>query len=161
MPRHEHTAVVAVGGNSLIVDDQHQSIPDQVKAATTTSHYVADMVEAGWTVVLTHGNGPQVGFILRRSGIAKGMVPEVPVDYADADKEGAIGYMFQRALYNEFQRRKLKRKVVAVVTQVLVDPNDAAFSNPTKPIGAHMTEDVAKSLAEDLGWVVKEDAGRG
>jgi len=119
------------------------------------------MVEAGWTVVLTHGNGPQVGFILRRSGIAKGVVPEVPVDYADADTQGAIGYMFQRALYNEFQRRKLKRKVVAVVTQVLVDPNDAAFRNPTKPIGAHMTEDVANSLAEDFGWVVKEDAGRG
>ena len=77
-----------------------------------TSHYVADMVEAGWTVVLTHGNGPQVGFILRRSGIAKGEVPEVPVDYADADTQGAIGYMFQRSLYNEFQRRKLKRKVV-------------------------------------------------
>ncbi|HKQ25846.1 MAG TPA: carbamate kinase [Burkholderiales bacterium] len=161
MPKREHTAVVAVGGNSLIVDDQHQSIPDQVKAATMTSHYVADMVEAGWTVVLTHGNGPQVGFILRRSGIAKGMVPEVPVDYADADTQGAIGYMFQRALYNEFQRRKLKRKVVAIVTQVLVDPGDPAFRNPTKPIGAHMTEDVAKSLAEDFGWVVKEDAGRG
>jgi len=161
MAKRKQTAVVAVGGNSLIVDDQHQSIPDQVKAATTTSHYVADMVEAGWTVVLTHGNGPQVGFILRRSGIAKGVVPEVPVDYADADTQGAIGYMFQRALYNEFQRRKLKRKVVAVVTQVLVDPNDPAFRNPTKPIGAHMTEDVAKSLAEDFGWVVKEDAGRG
>ena len=95
-----------------------------------TSHYVADMVEAGWTVVLTHGNGPQVGFILRRSGIAKGVVPEVPVDYADADTQGAIGYMFQRALYNEFQRRKLKRKVVAIVTQVRVDPNDPAFTNP-------------------------------
>jgi carbamate kinase len=161
MAKREHTAVVAVGGNSLIVDDQHQSIPDQVKAATMTSHYVADMVESGWTVVLTHGNGPQVGFILRRSGIAKGMVPEVPVDYADADTQGAIGYMFQRALYNEFQRRKLKRKVVAIVTQVLVDPGDPAFRNPTKPIGAHMTEDVAKSLAEDFGWVVKEDAGRG
>ncbi len=161
MAKRKHTAVVAVGGNSLIVDDQHQSIPDQVKAATTTSHYVADMVEAGWTVVLTHGNGPQVGFILRRSGIAKGVVPEVPVDYADADTQGAIGYMFQRALYNEFQRRKLKRKVVAVVTQVLVDPGDPAFRSPTKPIGAHMTEDVAKSLADDLGWVVREDAGRG
>ena len=161
MAKRKHTAVVAVGGNSLIVDDQHQSIPDQVKAATMTSHYVADMVEAGWTVVLTHGNGPQVGFILRRSGIAKGVVPEVPVDYADADTQGAIGYMFQRALYNEFQRRKLKRKVVAVVTQVLVDPNDPAFRNPTKPIGAHMTEDVANSLANDFGWIVKEDAGRG
>jgi len=155
------TAIVAVGGNALIIDDQHQSIPDQYKAAAMSSRYVADMVEAGVTVILTHGNGPQVGFILRRSGIAKGEVPEVPVDYADADTQGAIGYMFQRALYNEFQRRKLKRKVVALVTQVLVDPNDPAFRNPTKPIGAHMTEDVAKSLAEDLGWVVKEDAGRG
>ena len=161
MTQRNHTAVVAVGGNSLIIDDQHQSIPDQVKAATMTSRYVADMVEAGWTVVLTHGNGPQVGFILRRSGIAKGVVPEVPVDYADADTQGAIGYMFQRALYNEFQRRKLKRKVVAIVTQVRVDPNDVAFRNPTKPIGAYMTEDVARSLAQDLGWAVKEDAGRG
>jgi len=161
MAKRKHTAVVAVGGNSLIVDAEHQSIPDQVKAATLTSHYVADMVEAGWTVVLTHGNGPQVGFILRRSGIAKGVVPEVPVDYADADTQGAIGYMFQRALYNEFQRRKIKRKVVAIVTQVRVDPNDPAFKAPTKPIGAHMTEDVAKSLAQDLGWTVHEDAGRG
>ena len=161
MAKRKHTAVVAVGGNSLIVDAEHQSIPDQVKAATLTSHYVADMVEAGWTVVLTHGNGPQVGFILRRSGIAKGVVPEVPVDYADADTQGAIGYMFQRALYNEFQRRKLKRKVVAIVTQVRVDPKDPAFTNPTKPIGAYMTEDVAKSLAQDLGWTVTEDSGRG
>jgi carbamate kinase len=161
MSKRNHTAVVAVGGNSLIIDDQHQSIPDQVKAATMTSRYVADMVQAGWTVVLTHGNGPQVGFILRRSGIAKGVVPEVPVDYADADTQGAIGYMFQRALYNEFQRRKLKRKVVAIVTQVRVDPKDPDFTNPTKPIGAYMTEDVAKSLAQDLEWTVKEDSGRG
>jgi len=122
---------------------------------------VADMVEAGWTVVLTHGNGPQVGFILRRSGIAKGVVPEVPVDYADADTQGAIGYMFQRALYNEFQRRKLKRKVVTLVTQVLVDPDDPAFKNPTKPIGAYMSEEIARSLANDFNWTVREDAGRG
>ena len=119
------------------------------------------MVEAGVTVVLTHGNGPQVGFILRRSGIAKGVVPEVPVDYADADTQGAIGYMFQRALYNEFQRRGLKRQVVAVVTQVLVDRNDPALSNPTKPIGGYMEQDVAQSLATNFGWVVTEDAGRG
>src|SRR5882757_10723131 len=155
------TAIVAVGGNSLIIDEEHQSIPDQYKAAAESSRYVADMVEAGVTVVLTHGNGPQVGFILRRSGLAKGVVPEVPVDYADADTQGAIGYMFQRALYNEFQRRKLKRKVVAIVTQVRVDPDDAAFKNPSKPIGAYMTEEIAKSLAQDLGWTVMEDAGRG
>jgi carbamate kinase len=155
------TAVVAVGGNSLIVDADHQSIPDQYKAAAQSSRYVADMVEAGVTVILTHGNGPQVGFILRRSGIAKGAVPEVPVDYADADTQGAIGYMFQRSLYNEFKRRKLARRVVAVVTQVLVDRDDPALANPAKPIGAYMEEDVARSLAKDFGWVVKEDAGRG
>ncbi|HTT41162.1 MAG TPA: carbamate kinase [Burkholderiales bacterium] len=155
------TAIVAVGGNSLIVDEQHQSIPDQFNAAAATSHYVADMVEAGWTVVLTHGNGPQVGFILRRSGIAKGVVPEVPIDYADADTQGAIGYMFQRSLYNEFRRRGLKRKVIALVTQVLVDPRDPAFQDPTKPIGAYMDHSVAESLATDFGWTVKEDAGRG
>jgi carbamate kinase len=155
------TAVVAVGGNALIVDEQHQSIPDQFAAAALTSHYVADMIEQGWTVVLTHGNGPQVGFILRRSGLAKGVVPEVPVDYADADTQGAIGYMFQRALYNEFKRRKLERRAIAVVTQVLVDANDPAFGSPTKPIGGYMSEDVANALAQDFGWTVKEDAGRG
>jgi carbamate kinase len=156
-----NTAIVAVGGNSMIIDDQHQSIPDQYKAAATSSHYVADMVEAGVTVVLTHGNGPQVGFILRRSGIAKGVVPEVPVDYADADTQGAIGYMFQRALHNEFKRRGLKRQVVAVVTQVVVDRDDPALSDPTKPIGEYMDQDTALSLASQLGWVVREDAGRG
>ncbi len=161
MTNANRTAIVAVGGNSLIVDEQHQSILDQFKAAATTSHYVADMVAAGWTVVLTHGNGPQVGFILRRSGMAKGEVPEVPVDYADADTQGAIGYMFQRSLYNEFRRRTLARKVVTLVTQVLVDPNDPAFKDPSKPIGAQMEEARAKELAATLGWTVKEDAGRG
>jgi len=155
------TAIVAVGGNSLILDEQRQSIPHQFEAAAVTSRYVVDMIEQGWTVVLTHGNGPQVGFILRRSGLAKGVVPAVPIDYADADTQGAIGYMFQRALYNEFKRRNIKRRAIAVVTQVLVDGDDPAFSNPTKPIGGYMTEDVAKTLAEDFGWAVIEDAGRG
>src|SRR5579864_8495707 len=154
-------AIVAVGGNSLIVDEEHQSIPDQYKAAAVSSHYVADMVEAGVTVVLTHGNGPQVGFILRRSGLAKDLVPEVPVDYAGADTQGAIGYMFQRALYNEFRRRGLRRKVVTIVTQVLVDAADPALSNPTKPIGGYMDQSTAETFARRFGWVVVEDAGRG
>jgi carbamate kinase len=154
------TAIVAVGGNSLIVDEQHQSIPDQFNAAAKTSHYVADMVEAGWTVVLTHGNGPQVGFILRRSGMAKGEVPEVPVDYADADTQGAIGYMFQRSLYNEFRRRRLARKVSTLVTQVLVDPKDPAFRDPSKPIGAQMDKARAKELGASLGWTVKRRRSR-
>jgi carbamate kinase len=161
MSKRGKTAIVAVGGNSLIIDEQHQSIPDQYTAAVQSSHYVADMVEAGVTVILTHGNGPQVGFILRRSGIAKGLVPEVPVDYADADTQGAIGYMFQRALYNEFKRRGLRRNVVTIITQVLVDRNDPALVNPTKPIGGYMDEETAQSLAKNFGWAVKEDSGRG
>jgi carbamate kinase len=161
MTKRGKTAIVAAGGNSLIVDDQHQSIPDQYKAAAQSSQYIADMIEAGVTVVLTHGNGPQVGFILRRSGISKGVVPEVPVDYADADTQGAIGYMFQRALYNEFMRRGLRRRVVTVVTQVVVDRDDPALASPSKPIGGYMDEEAAQCLASNFGWVVKEDSGRG
>ena len=161
MNQKSRTAIVAAGGNSLITDDQHQSIPDQYKAAAQSSQYVADMIEAGVTVVLTHGNGPQVGFILRRSGISKGLVPEVPVDYADADTQGAIGYMFQRALYNEFKRRGMQRRVVTVVTQVAVDRNDPALANPSKPIGGYMEEQDAQKLAANFGWVVEEDAGHG
>jgi carbamate kinase len=154
-------AVVAVGGNALILGPGKESIRDQAAAAITTCRYVADIIEQGWTVVLTHGNGPQVGFILRRSGIAKGLVPEVPVDYADADTQGAIGYMFQRGLYNELKRRGISRHVVALVTQVRVAPEDPAFQRPTKPIGAHMDEATALELAQQLGWSVAEDAGRG
>jgi carbamate kinase len=119
------------------------------------------MVAAGWNLVITHGSGPQVGFILRRSEIALGEVPPVPMDYAAADLQGAIGYMFQRALRNEFKRRGLNRSAIAVVTQVLVDRNDPAFANPAKPIGSHMDEQTARRRAAELGWIVREDAGRG
>jgi carbamate kinase len=161
MQKPGKTAIVAVGGNSLIVDKHHQSIPDQRNAAAESARHVADMVEAGVTVILTHGNGPQVGFILARSGIAKQHVPEVPIDFAGADTQGAIGYMFQQALYNEFKRRGLPRKVVTVITQVLVDRDDPALSNPTKPIGGYLDRQTAEDLAAKFGWVVKEDSGRG
>jgi carbamate kinase len=161
MPFSDRTAVVAVGGNSLIVDREHESIPDQSAAAAVTAHHIADMVAAGWNVVITHGSGPQVGFILRRSEIALGEVPPVPMDYAAADLQGAIGYMFQRALRNEFRRRGLQRSAIAVVTQVLVDRNDPAFADPAKPIGSHMDEETARRRAAELGWIVREDAGRG
>ena len=154
-------AVVAVGGNSLIIDKAHQSIPDQYNAAAFTSRSIADMVEAGWNVVLTHGNGPQIGFILRRSELSIKEVSPVPMDYAGADLQGAIGYMFDRALRNEFRRRGIARRPVAVVTQTLVDRSDPALANPTKPIGSHMDEAVAKHIAGQQGWTVKEDAGRG
>jgi carbamate kinase len=161
MPFSDRIAVVAVGGNSLIVDREHESIPDQSAAAAVTAHHIADMVAAGWNVVITHGSGPQVGFILRRSEMALGEVPPVPMDYAAADLQGAIGYMFQRALRNEFRRRGLQRSAIAVVTQVLVDRNDPAFADPAKPIGSHMDEEVARRRAAELGWIVREDAGRG
>jgi carbamate kinase len=161
MPFSDRTAVVAVGGNSLIVDREHESIPDQSAAAAFTAHHIADMVSAGWNVVITHGSGPQVGFILRRSEIALGEVPPVPMDYAAADLQGAIGYMFQRALRNEFRRRGLQRSAIAVVTQVLVDRNDPAFADSAKPIGSHMDEETARRRAAELGWIVREDAGRG
>ena len=161
MAFNDRTAVVAVGGNSLIVDREHESIPDQSAAAAGTAHHIADMVAAGWNMVITHGSGPQVGFILRRSEIALGEVPPVPMDYAAADLQGAIGYMFQRALRNEFRRRALNRSAIAVVTQVLVDRNDPAFAVPAKPIGSHMDEETARRRAAELGWIVREDAGRG
>ena len=157
----KRTAVVAVGGNSLIVDKDHQSIPDQSRAAALTAHHIAELAVAGWNVVVTHGSGPQVGFILRRSELALGEVPPVPMDYAAADLQGAIGYMFQRALRNEFRRRGIERSAIAVVTQVLVDPADPAFGDPSKPIGSYMDEGTARQRSAELGWIVKDDAGRG
>jgi carbamate kinase len=154
-------AVVAIGGNALIRDKDHLSIPDQYTEASITAHHIADMIEAGWNVIVTHGNGPQMGFILRRSELSIHEVAPVPMDYAGADLQGAIGYMFLKAFRNEFRRRGVMREPVAVVTEALVDRNDPAFSDPTKPIGSHMSEAKAKELAARQGWTVKEDAGRG
>ena len=154
-------AVVAVGGNSLIKDPKRKTIQDQYDAGAESMHHIADMIEQGWGVVVTHGNGPQVGFILRRSEIAKDELHEVPLDYCGADTQGAIGYMFVQALHNEFLARGMNNQAVAVVTQTVVDKNDTAFQHPTKPIGSFMEESEAKMRAENDGWVVVEDAGRG
>jgi carbamate kinase len=156
-------AVVAIGGNSLIKDKNHQSVEDQYEAAKETTYHIADMIEQGWDVAIGHGNGPQVGFILRRSEIAakvEGM-HEVPLDVCGADSQGAIGYALQQTLQNELYRRGIKKPVATVVTQVLVDRNDEAFKNPTKPIGGFMDEAEAKRREKELTWSVVEDAGRG
>ncbi len=156
-------AVVAIGGNSLIKDKQHVSVEDQYKAAGETAYYIADMIEDGWTVAIGHGNGPQVGFILRRSEIAAktaGM-HEIPLEVCGADTQGAIGYAIQQNLKNELTRRGISTTVATVVTQVAVDADDPAFQNPTKPIGTFMEEAEAKKRAEEDGWTVVEDAGRG
>ena len=156
-------AVIAIGGNSLIKDKNHQTVEDQYQAAKETCHHIADMIEAGWDVAIGHGNGPQVGFILRRSEIAfraEGM-HEVPLDVCGADSQGAIGYALQQNLQNELFRRGVKKNVATVITQVLVDKDDSAFKNPTKPIGGFMDEADARHREAELGWSVVEDSGRG
>ena len=156
-------AVIAIGGNSLIKDEKRKTVEDQYQAAKETTLHIADMIESGWDVAIGHGNGPQVGFILRRSEIAakvEGM-HEVPLDVCGADSQGAIGYALQQTLQNELYRRGIRKHVATVVTQVLVDKNDAAFKNPSKPIGSFMDEAEAKRREKEMDWSVVEDAGRG
>ena len=153
--------VLAIGGNSLIRDEAHRTVPDQWALTRETCGHVAALVQAGWRVVVTHGNGPQVGFILRRSELARQELHEVPLDSCDADTQGAIGYMVQQSLENEFRRRGLRRGAVALVTQVEVDAQSPAFARPSKPIGSFMDEATARERAARGGWVVGEDAGRG
>jgi carbamate kinase len=154
-------AVVAIGGNSLIKDEAHKSVPDQFNAVRETAVHIADMIEQGWNVVITHGNGPQVGFILLRSEYSSHVLHTVPLDSCGADTQGAIGYMIQQALYNEFKRRNIARQCATIVTQVLVDSNDPALHNPSKPIGSFYKEEDAKAKMEQEGWAMVEDAGRG
>jgi len=154
-------AVIAIGGNSLIKDKNHRTVPDQYQAAAETCKHIADMIEQRWNVVITSGNGPQVGFILRRSELASHELHEVPLDYCGADTQGAIGYMIQRAMYNEFNQRNMNKSVATVVTQTLVDKKDPAFENPAKPVGSFMEEKEAKKREKEESWQVVEDAGRG
>ncbi len=153
--------MLAVGGNSLISDSKHESIPDQSNVAEETAHHIADIVARGWRMVVTHGSGPQIGFILRRSELSLAEVPPVPMDYAGADLQGAIGYMLQRALYNEFRQRGLDERAIAVVTQTRVARDDPAMTHPNKPIGSYMDENTARQRKQQLGWSIMEDAGRG
>jgi carbamate kinase len=163
MAKDKKIAVVAIGGNSLIKSKQHQTVQDQYKAAQETAYHLVDMIEAGWDIAVGHGNGPQVGFILRRSEIAakvEGM-HELPLDVCGADSQGAIGYSLQQNIQNEMKKRGINKPAATVITQVRVDPNDPAFQAPAKPIGTFMEEDEAKKRQEELGWDVVEDAGRG
>lgn len=154
------TALVAIGGNSLITDKNNPDIPHQWDAVRETCCHLADMVEDGWRLIVTHGNGPQVGYILRRNELAANEVHTTPLDIIVADTQGSIGYMLQQALRNELFSRNRDVPVVSVVTQVLVNADDPAFQMPSKPIGGFMTEEKAR-LFEAQGWRVVEDAGRG
>lgn len=161
MTEKRKLAVVAVGGNALIRQKGKESLPDQYAAACITMPHVVDMVQSGWNVIVTHGNGPQVGFILRRSELSAHELHSIPLDYCGSNTQGSIGYMFQTALQNEFRRRGMANQAVTVVTETLVDRNDPAFQNPSKPIGSFMDEKTALQHRDADGWSVMEDAGRG
>ncbi|MBV7434078.1 carbamate kinase [Cardiobacteriaceae bacterium TAE3-ERU3] len=155
------TVVVAFGGNALINDSGKTAFPHQYDHLTQTVGHIVDLKEAGWNVVVVHGNGPQVGFSLQRSEIAKSEVSPLPLDYAVAESQGSIGFMFQRALNNEIIRRGLNLQVATVVTEALVKEDDVAFSQPSKPVGGFMNKEEAQKVQKELGWSVMEDAGRG
>jgi len=157
------TAVIAIGGNSLIKDNAHQRIEDQYQAAKDTTFHIANMIENGWNVAIGHGNGPQVGLILRQSEVAAKAegIPETPLDVCGAESQGLIGYLLQQNLQNELFQRKINQNVATIITQVLVDINDPAFQHPTKPIGGFMGQEEALRKKNELGWSVVEDAGRG
>jgi len=156
------TVVIAIGGNSLISDNDHRTVLDQYDAAAQTCAHIANMLEAEkLRLVVTHGNGPQVGFILRRSELAAPELHMVPLDSCVADTQGALGYHLQCALHNEFKRRGMARSAATVVTQVLVDAKDPAFQKPNKPIGSFMNAEQAQAHREKDAWDLMEDAGRG
>lgn len=155
------TAVIAIGGNSLITDKKHPEVDHQWDAVRETCQHIADMIEEGWNVVITHGNGPQVGFILRRNELAANEVHTTPLDMIGADTQGSIGYMLQQALTNVLRVRGINRSVVTMITQVIVDGDDPAFHNPNKPIGGFVDEAKANAYEQE-GWQIAEDpAGRG
>ncbi len=156
------TAVVAVGGNSLIKPGEKGTFEEQYNAVVDTVENVIKLIHEGFRVVITHGNGPQVGNILIQSEAAKNIVPTIPMDIAGAFTQGGLGYMISQVIKNHLVEHKYNTDVATIVTQVLVDKNDPAFKNPTKPVGPfYKTREELNDKIEKEGWVVIEDAGRG
>jgi carbamate kinase len=154
-------AVVSIGGNVIIKRDERGAIEEQFENTIASVRHLAVLLERGYSVIITHGNGPIVGNIVLRNEVTRDTIPPMPIYMCDADSEGGIGFMIQQSLYNELHRVERKEDVIAVVTQVVVDENDPAFSNPTKPIGPFYTKEEAESLAKERGWTVMEDSQRG
>jgi len=158
----EKLIVIAFGGNALLQRGQKGTFEEQFENVKKTSVKVADLIQRDYKIVLTHGNGPQVGATLLRHEAAKGIVPPFPLDACGAETQGFIGYMMQQALRNELKSRGLDTFVVSVVTRMIVDKHDSAFQNPTKPIGPFYTKDEADLIRQQKPeLVIKEDAGRG
>ncbi len=158
------TVVVAVGGNSIIRDEAHKTVADQYDSVAETCQHLADIVEAGYRLVICHGNGPQVGFILRRSAIAfdTAGLHEVPLSSCVADTQGAIGFQIQQALEIELEQRNISQKTATIVTRVVVDAEDPGFQNPTKPIGSFFSREKMEAVKQNYpDWQFVEDSGRG
>jgi carbamate kinase len=154
--------VVALGGNAILRRGEKGTFEEQYRNICDTVRRIADLVQSGYRVVVTHGNGPQVGATVLRHEAAKNIVPPFPLDVCGAETQGFIGYMIQQALRNELKKRGLDRYIVTLVTRVIVDPDDEAFKNPTKPVGPFYTKEEAESIrSQRPDLVVKEDAGRG
>ena len=159
----DRRAVIAIGGNALILEGQRGSIDEQRANATETARHIADLVADGWGIVVTHGNGPQVGFILLRSELVPedAPIPKLSLEMSVADSQGGIGHILGEALLNELAARGLPDRVVCVLTHVVVDEHDPAFMRPTKPIGPFYSKDDAELRAARSGWTIVEDSGRG
>ena len=158
----ENLIVIALGGNALLHRGQKGTVEEQYENVKRTSARIADLIQRGYKIVMTHGNGPQVGATLLRHEAAKNIVPPFPLDACGAETQGFIGYMMQQALRNELKSRELDKFVVTVITRMIVDKHDSAFENPTKPIGPFYTKEEADTLRQQKPeLVIKEDAGRG
>lgn len=153
--------VVALGGNALQASGKPATAEAQLEVVKNTTRYIADLIGEGYKVVIAHGNGPQVGRIVLQNEAANEITPAMPFDVCGAMSQGMIGYHIQQALKNELQKRGNKKAVSTIVTQVVVDKEDSAFKNPTKPIGPFYTEEEANLLKKEKGYDIVEDAGRG
>ena len=154
-------ALVAVGGHAFIQKGEKGTIEEHERNASVLCDQIMLLVERGYNLVLTHGNGPQVGNLLLQQESSTADVPPMPLDVLVAQTEGSLGYVLQQALLNQLRRRGIRRYVETVVTQVVVDAEDPAFQSPSKPIGPFLTEAVAREREATLGWAVREDSGRG
>ena len=155
------TAVVAVGGHAFIQKGEKGTIEDHERNAQVLCEHLLQLIVRGYNLVITHGNGPQVGNLMLVQETSTADVPEMPLDVLVAQTEGSLGYILQQALLNQLRSREIKRYVETVVTQVVVDVEDPAFNDPTKPIGPFFDEQTAKDRQQRFGWKIKEDAGRG
>ena len=153
--------VIAIGGNSLTPTDQSNWIGSQFKNTRTSIESLIHLIEQGYSIAITHGNGPQVGIALKRVEETRNTLPEIPLGVLVADTEGSMGYMIEQSLLNKLSDKGIKTPVATVLTQVVVDKNDPALLDPTKYIGSFYTEEEAKTLASENGWIVKKDSDRG